>query len=292
MPLLMRSWRPSSWTHTLPPPSSLDETAPTGCSSSSSRERERPLTTPVRPFSWVEPWREWILTRTNTSVRSPSGMCVCVWDFGAGGRARGLERDGSVSLARALEGRPSIFGCTFVDEPYPGYRGTCTVGESFLFLAESHLLCTAYKSSAKKPRRNHSGSTTALTTRAPTRLSLRPSRTVDRCSHHLVRPHSLQPLRGLSCTQGFKIPRQMSVSPRSMPRRRLPNDKSRAWKCPRSLTLRCAGGVATCMDEWECIDRIQARGDLHWLRVACSPMSAISLAASSTHKTPHTPLPY
>ena len=29
-----------------------------------------------------------------------------------------------------------------------------------------------------------------------------------------------------------------------------------------------------------------------WLRVACSPMSAISLAASSTHKTPHTPLPY
>ena len=139
------------------------------------------------------------------------------------------------------------------------------------------MYCVHIKSSAKKPRRNHSGSTTALTTRAPTRLSLRPSRTVDRCSHHLVRPHSLQPLRGLSCTQGFKIPRQMSVSPRSMPRRRLPNDKSRAWKCPRSLTLRCAGGVATCMDEWECLDRIQARGDLH--TPERSPDAALGIAA-------------
>ena len=69
-----------------------------------------------------------------------------------------------------------------------------------------------------------------------------------------------------------------------MPRRRLPNDKSRAWKCPRSLTLRCAGGVATCMDEWECLDRIQARGDLH--TPGRSPDEALGIAAFAAIEHP------
>ena len=142
--------------------------------------------------------------------------------------------------------------------------------------------------SAKKPRRNHSGSTTALTTCSDASVSVSVSYgDADRCSHQkypqplnyvvMVLPHSLQPLRGLSCSHGFKIPRQMSVNPCSMPRRRLPNDKSSAWKCPRSLTLGCAGGVTTCMDEWECLDRIHARSDLHTHE--CSPDAALGIAA-------------
>ena len=124
--------------------------------------------------------------------------------------------------------------------------------------------CLQRPAAQKKTRRNHSGSTTALTSYDTcSDASVFASVSygdADRCSHQkypeplndigLVRPHSLQPLQGLSYTHGFKIPRQLSVKPRSMPRRHLPNDKSSAWKCPRSLTLGCAGGVTTCMDEF------------------------------------------